>query len=83
MTLTGSLLSANVLGAAFFVLIASKTWIEPELASTPGASGGAGLVWTMTAVPILLLFVLLDVGVFGWTCIRRIRNGHWVPTLPA
>jgi hypothetical protein len=40
-----------------FFALAVKTWIEPELANVPGASGGAFIVWGTTALPLFVLFV--------------------------
>jgi len=74
------LLFANLLFATAFLLVASRTWIEPELAHIPGASGGAGLVWFVTAVPVLAMATLLNLGVLLWCCVKRARSGAWPAT---
>jgi hypothetical protein len=50
-------LAANVCGIAIFLALAVKTWIEPEQAEVPGASGGEFIVWGITALPVSLLFM--------------------------
>jgi hypothetical protein len=54
------LLVLNGIGVITYLVFASRCWIEPELADFPGASGGAPIVWGLTALPILLFFALLD-----------------------
>ncbi|MEO6217941.1 MAG: hypothetical protein ABIO86_18070 [Sphingomonas sp.] len=39
-------------------MLASTSWIEPELANVPGANGGDTFVWFATAVPVLALFLI-------------------------
>jgi hypothetical protein len=70
-------LFVNALGAGVFLFVASASWIEPELASIPGASGGAGVRWFVTAVPILVLFALIDLGVLTWASTIRVKQGVW------
>ena len=50
-------LALNVGGIALFFDLAVRTWIEPELANVPGASGGDAIVWATTALPLFVLFV--------------------------
>src|SRR5689334_8758338 len=59
-------LSLNVALAAAYIGVASISWTEPEVRDIPGASGGAPFVWALTAVPIFLLAVLVNVGVPMW-----------------
>jgi hypothetical protein len=47
---------ANLAGVFAFLMLAYPTWIEPELKDYPGASGGAGVVWALTALPVFLGF---------------------------
>lgn len=70
-------LAANVAGAFLFLWIASISWIEPELAVIPGASGGAAFVWFLTAVPIFLLSVILNLLTLLWAYVVRRRKGEW------
>ncbi|MEO6093487.1 MAG: hypothetical protein ABIT04_01500 [Novosphingobium sp.] len=68
---------ANLIGMALFLYLAVQTWIEPELANEQGASGGEGIVWGMTALPILLLFMPAHF-IFGFLAHRqRERSGSW------
>jgi len=70
-------LLANVVVAGAFLGVASFSWIEPELADYPGASGGAAVVWFMTAVPLLLVSGIGNLGVLAWGGVRRHRAGAW------
>ncbi|WP_029922797.1 hypothetical protein [Nevskia soli] len=56
-------LLANLAGAVAFLIVASHTWVEPELTHLPGAAGGGAVVWVLGALPILLGFVLIDLGI--------------------
>ncbi len=71
---------ANVLAAVVFVGVASFTWIEPELADVPGANGGAAFVWFMSAVPIVVLSLVLNVGAVAWALAYRRQNAEWPAT---
>jgi hypothetical protein len=67
----------NLAGIAAFLWLAVPTWIEPELANEPGANGGEGIVWATTALPVLLIFILLHF-VFGLAVHRqRLQTGRW------
>ena len=70
-------LAVNTVGAFVFLLIASRSWIEPELADVRGASGGQGLVWFLTVAPVLLLFLLLNASTLVWAGVSRSRQRHW------
>lgn len=70
-------LVANLLGIALFLHFAIPTWIEPELANEPGAGGGAFMVWGISALPILVLFLAAHVP-FGLIAYReRETTGSW------
>jgi hypothetical protein len=70
-------LSANAAAACAFLAVASLWWIEPELADIPGASGGAGVLWFMTAVPIFVVSSVGNFCTFGWALLRRRSAGNW------
>jgi hypothetical protein len=57
------LLTLNAIGVVTYLKLACPCWIEPELAYVPGASAGDPIVWGLSALPILLLFFVLD---FSW-----------------
>ena len=62
---------ANLLGMLVFLRwSASCCWIEPELKDVPGASGGAAFVWALGPLPILVAFVLADL---GWGIVAEIK----------
>lgn len=56
---------ANAVGIAVYLTLASRAWIEPEIAYVLGASAGDFLLWGTTALPVLILFVLLHFWVGG------------------
>jgi hypothetical protein len=66
-----------VAGAAIFLAVASISWIEPKLAKVPGASGGAGIVWGLSALPVFAVCTLLNLGALAWACMARRRQGAW------
>jgi hypothetical protein len=72
---TPAWLFANLAGAGAFLLVASQSWVEPELAQIPGAAGGSAVVWALSALPIFVGFVLLNLGVLVW--VYLIRRGPW------
>jgi hypothetical protein len=78
--LTAAWVACNALAAVLFLAVASISWTEPELADIPGASGGAPLVWFMTAVPVFLLSVVLNLCAGLWVILRRKRMGVWPVT---
>jgi hypothetical protein len=63
-------LVANHLGAATYLWLSSRTWIEPELRGEDVARSGAAMVWFGSALPVLVAFMLTD---FVWL-IRRLRD---------
>lgn len=71
--LGGIMLIANLLGAAIFLWVASKSWIEPQLQDYPGASGGSASVWFFSAMPVFLVFALLDFVVLMWAIFRTVQ----------
>jgi ABC-type amino acid transport system permease subunit len=48
----------NLIGIVVFLILASKSWLEPELGNVLGASAGDALVWFVMAVPVLVLFLI-------------------------
>ncbi len=68
---------ANPIGVALFLRFAAQTWIEPELANEPGASGGASMVWGLSALPVFLIFMLAHFVVGFISGAQRQRSGSW------
>ena len=64
-------LALNAGAIVLFFALAVKTWIEPELANEPGASGGAFMVWGTTALPLFVLFVAAAL-VLGFKALREL-----------
>jgi hypothetical protein len=62
----------NLIGIAFFLAMASQSWIEPELAGIPGASAGDAFVWFALAVPVLLVFSLCNLLWLGAAITERL-----------
>ena len=52
-------IGANILGIVCFLYLAVPTWVEPELANEPGASSGESVVWAFSALPILVIGILM------------------------
>ncbi len=72
---------ANLAGIVAFLRLASVTWIEPELKDFPGASGGAAIVWGLTALPVFLAFTLANL---IWSAIEirgALKTHDWRPLL--
>lgn len=67
----------NAVGICLYLFGASFGWVTPELADVPGAVGGGAIVWFLFAVPIFLIFLIGNGGVFLWSCWRRYKNGRW------
>lgn len=74
-------LGANLCGIAFFLALAVKTWIEPEVADVPGASGGESIVWGFSALPVFLVFMAAHF-VAGFRADREVANRNsWRGTI--
>lgn len=69
-------LAANLVGAGAFLIVASHSWVEPELAHYPGAAGGGAVVWVLSALPILVGFVLVNLGVLASVYFFRTSSQH-------
>ncbi|MBV1688023.1 hypothetical protein KRR38_10135 [Novosphingobium sp. G106] len=70
-------LASNMIGIGIFLYLGAQTWMEPELADIPGASGGEFVVWGITALPIFLLFFVAHFA-FGFGAHRqRKSDGIW------
>jgi hypothetical protein len=65
-------LVANVLGAAAYVWLSSWTWLEPALRGEEVARAGDAVVWSMTALPLFVGFMVAD----GVWFIRRAQQGQ-------
>lgn len=63
----------NTISLLAFLVLASKTWIEPELKGVQAASGGAGVVWALTALPVLVGMILIDLVWFARAVIRAVK----------
>lgn len=61
----------NLAGMAAFLAIASQVWIEPEVADVPGANVGNAFAWLVSAVPILLLFAIGNLGWMAMSIFKR------------
>ena len=74
---------ANALGIATFLAFASRAWIESELAKEPGASAGDFIVWGVSALPVLVIFIVAHLFVGGWALPKMRRDWTWVLALTA
>jgi len=50
----------NLVALGTFLVFAAQTWLEPELKGVSGPNGGAGVVWVVTALPILFVALIAD-----------------------
>ena len=66
-------IATNALGAVAFIYSASKTWLEPELRGENVARGGDAFVWFLSALPILLLFVITDIVWVSFAVVRSAK----------
>ncbi len=70
-------LAMNAIGIVVFLALASRAWIEPELADVPGASGGDAFVWAGLVFPVLGFVALAHI-VFAAVALRCfIKAKQW------
>lgn len=75
---TGLWIALNVLGAAVYLLVASRAWSESALATLTDADmAGNAFVWFLTAVPIVAAFGLLNLGTLTWAVVKRRADRRW------
>ena len=74
---TAVLIAVNFFAVVLYLAAASVGWVEPELESVPGASGGGAIAWFFFAVPIFLLSFLGILISVVLTVIQRYRTGRW------
>lgn len=67
--------AVNVVGIICFFDLAVRSWIEPELANEPGASGGTAFYWAVTALPVFLLFTIANLAL-GLVAMRQLAHGQ-------
>ncbi len=65
---------ANGLGVIAFLALASISWIEPELRGEAVATAGVAMVWGLTALPVLVAFMLADL---VWLGLSISRSASW------
>lgn len=53
-------LAANLVGLATFLYFSSWTRLEPELRDRDMARGGDGVLWALTSLPVLGLFLTIN-----------------------
>ncbi len=75
-------IAANLAGAALFLWLASKTWIEPELRGEDVARGGDAVVWLATALPVLAAFFVVNLIWLAVTFAKLAKARAWAPILP-
>ena len=73
-------LAANLVGIFFYLKNASLAWAIPEEAGLNPAIAGVAMVWGVGALPILLLFLIVD-GIW-WSIIFFRHLKKW-PALAA
>ncbi len=69
-----ALTAVNGAGIALYLYLSSKTWLPPqERGHGLPVSGGDSIYWVMTALPVLLLFFLLNI---AWLIYRATRKSE-------
>jgi ABC-type amino acid transport system permease subunit len=81
--LLGFWLASNAVGVVAFLHFASLTWLEPELRGEDVARGGDAFVWFVSALPILVIFLVANFVWLGVTIGRSSGTKHWRPTAVA
>ncbi len=77
-TLTGTLVFLNAVGAALYLVVASRAWwLEPELADIPGASGGGPIVWYFVTRFTLGLVTAINLSVFLFQLTAFAKRRNW------
>lgn len=71
-------LGANLVGVGLFLWFASRTWLEPQLRGELVATGGDGVIWTLTALPVLGVFFLADLVWLLLATRRGIQTKDWL-----
>jgi hypothetical protein len=80
-----ALLTANVVGAVIYVLVASHGWVIPqERAAGLHSVTGEPFVWALYVLPICIVFLVLNVTWGAFILVRKQwRTGLlWLSTLP-
>lgn len=71
---------ANLLGILLYLYLASKLWAP---VGERGLEGGPGdpIIWTTTALPVLVLFSLLNIAWFLLIVLRFKKKKSWQPLI--
>jgi len=77
---TGLSIVINFAGVAGYLLFSVQFWPPAELADIPGAGAGDPIIWGLVAIPLVLVFFLVDFGLVIWNGISRLWRGYWVLT---
>ena len=64
----------NICGALAYLYCASEVWADPQLANIPGAGAGDPIIWGLSALPILLLFLMMNVLFLLWVLFSSVRR---------
>lgn len=64
--------SLNLAGMILFLKVGSALWVQPGEEGMPGGPGDA-VSFFLTAVPILVAFLLLDLAALAWILVRTPR----------
>ena len=75
--LPGLWLVIDTIGIVAFLVLASRSWIEPELADVPGASGGDAFVWAGLVFPVLGIVALTHIAFAAVASRRLAKAKRW------
>jgi hypothetical protein len=71
-----TLSAANLIGMYFYIRNASLAWVIPEERGLSPALAGSAMVWGLGALPVAIIFLLID-GAW-WYVVASRRHGRGV-----
>ncbi len=70
-------IAGNIVAILLYLYLSSWTWLEPELRGEDVATGGDAVVWALSAFPVLVVAMVMNLAVVVWGAIDRRRRGQW------
>ena len=64
-------LAASAVGIYFYLRNASLSWAIPEEAGLDPALSGVSLVWGISALPIMIVFILLHIAFYVYSVSKK------------
>lgn len=70
-------IAANLAGLAVFLVLASRTWIEPQLRHEAVARSGDLLFGALVVLPVLVAFFVIDIIWLTRVILHGVRSRAW------